>query len=34
MEEKKYVWKKEYTWVLLLNAAYILIFYLIMISFS
>jgi len=31
---KNTVWKKSYTWVLIANAVYILIFFLIMISFS
>mgnify|MGYP005833237313 CR=1 FL=1 len=35
MQEKpeKYHWKKSYTWVLLANAIYIVLFYLIMKSF-
>ncbi|REE79752.1 hypothetical protein BX611_2648 [Lutibacter oceani] len=34
MEQPKYVWKKEYTVVLIMNAVYIILFYLIMTSFS
>ena len=30
--KEKMVWKREYTWVLVLNAMYILLFYLIMVS--
>jgi len=30
----KLVWKKSYTWVLLLNAVYIIIFYYLMKSFA
>jgi len=33
-DEPKYVWKKEYTMVLIMNAIYIVLFYLIMNSFS
>ncbi|TVZ23479.1 hypothetical protein JM84_2405 [Dokdonia sp. Hel_I_63] len=32
--ESKYPWKKKYTIVLLLNLAYIIVFYLLMTSFS
>lgn len=32
--DQKYLWKKEYTVVLLLNALYIIIFYLVMIAYS
>ncbi|SMC36067.1 hypothetical protein SAMN06296427_101428 [Moheibacter sediminis] len=28
--ESKRIWKKSYTWVLLVNAAYIIVFYLLM----
>jgi hypothetical protein len=34
MDKQKYVWKKEYTVVLIANAVYILMFYLIMKNFS
>lgn len=35
METKKNkIWKKNYTWVLIMNAIYILIFYLIMKLYS
>lgn len=34
MEKQKYVWKKEYTLVLLANAVYIVLFYVIMKIFS
>jgi len=34
MEKQKYTWKKEYSVVLIMNAIYILLFYLLMISFS
>jgi len=34
MEKQKYTWKKEYSVVLILNAIYILLFYLLMNSFS
>jgi len=34
MEQPKYIWKKEYTVVLVLNAVYIVLFYLITNSFS
>jgi hypothetical protein len=34
MEKQKYVWKKEYTLVLLANAVYIVLFYVIMKNFS
>lgn len=30
----KFVWKKSYTWVLLFNAGYIIIFYYLMKSFA
>ena len=30
----KFVWKQSYTWVLLLNAAYIVLFYYLMKMFS
>lgn len=30
----KFSWKFKYTWVLLLNAAYIILFYLLMKSYS
>jgi hypothetical protein len=29
MNQQKYIWKKEYTWVLVANVIYILAFYLI-----
>ncbi len=32
--EKTNAWKKSYTWVLIANAIYILIFFLLMILFS
>ena len=32
--ESDFEWKRQYTWVLILNALYIVIFYLIMTSFS
>tara|TARA_R110000850_G_scaffold80862_1_gene173598 strand:+ start:150990 stop:151097 length:108 start_codon:yes stop_codon:yes gene_type:complete len=31
---EKYIWKKEYTWVLLANAIYIVLFYFLMTSFT
>lgn len=34
MEQQKYVWKKVYTVVLVVNAMYIVLFYLIMKNFS
>ncbi|SNR37741.1 hypothetical protein SAMN04488111_1034 [Lutibacter flavus] len=34
MDQPKYVWKKEYSAVLIANAVYIILFYLIMNSFS
>ena len=34
MEKQKYTWKKEYSVVLIMNAIYILLFYLLMTSFS
>lgn len=34
MDKQKYVWKKEYTVVLIANAVYILLFYVIMKNFS
>jgi len=34
MEQQKYVWKKVYTVVLVANAMYIVLFYLIMKNFS
>ena len=34
MEQPKYIWKKEYTAVLVVNAVYIVLFYLIMNYFS
>jgi hypothetical protein len=34
MEKQKYIWKKEYTVVLIANAVYIVLFYVIMKSFS
>jgi len=34
MEKQKYVWKKEYTVVLIANAFYIVLFYVIMKNFS
>lgn len=34
MEKQKYVWKKAYTLVLLGNAVYIVLFYVIMKNFS
>ena len=30
----KFVWKKSYTWVILINAAYIVLFYYLMKSFA
>jgi hypothetical protein len=34
MEKQKYVWKKEYTVVLIVNVVYIVLFYVIMKNFS
>ena len=34
MEKQKYIWKKEYTVVLIVNAIYIVLFYVIMKNFS
>jgi len=34
MDKQKYVWKKEYTVVLIANAVYIVMFYAIMKNFS
>jgi len=34
MDKQKYVWKKEYTVVLIANAIYIVLFYVIMKNFS
>lgn len=34
MDKQKYVWKKVYTLVLIANAVYIVLFYLIMKNFS
>jgi len=34
MEKQKYTWRKEYSVVLIMNAIYILLFYLLMTSFS
>ena len=34
MDKQKYVWKKEYTVVLIVNAVYIVLFYVIMKNFS
>jgi hypothetical protein len=34
MEKPTYDWKKEYTWVLVANAAYIILFYVIMQIFA
>jgi hypothetical protein len=34
MEKQKYIWKKEYTVVLIVNAVYIVLFYVIMKNFS
>jgi hypothetical protein len=34
MESKKYKWETSYTWVLIANAIYIILFYIIMKSFS
>lgn len=34
MDKQKYVWKKEYTVVLIANAVYIVLFYAIMKNFS
>jgi hypothetical protein len=34
MDKQKYIWKKEYTVVLIANAVYIVLFYVIMKSFS
>jgi hypothetical protein len=34
MEQQKYVWKKVYTVVLVANAIYIVLFYIIMKNFS
>jgi len=34
MEKQKFVWKKEFTAVLIANAAYIVLFYIIMKIFS
>lgn len=32
--ESEFEWKKQYSWVLIFNALYIVVFYLIMTSFS
>ncbi len=34
METEKYTWQKLYTWVLIANAVYIFLFYLLMQLFS
>jgi len=34
MEKQKYIWKKEYTVVLIVNVVYIVLFYVIMKNFS
>lgn len=34
MSDPKYTWKREYTFVLVANAAYIILFYIIMQTFS
>jgi len=34
MDKQKYVWKKEYTVVLIANAVYILLFYILMKIYS
>lgn len=34
MDKQKYVWKKEYTVVLIANAVYIVLFYVIMKNYS
>ncbi len=34
MEKQKFSWKKEYTMVLIANAVYIVLFYVIMITYS
>ena len=34
MDKQKYIWKKEYTIVLIANAVYIVLFYVIMKNFS
>ena len=34
MESKKYKWETSYTWVLIVNAIYVILFYIIMKSFS
>lgn len=34
MDKQKYIWKKEYTIVLIVNAVYIVLFYVIMKNFS
>jgi len=33
VEKNKFSWKKSYTWVIVLNTLYIVLFYLLMISF-
>jgi len=34
MNTKKYTWQKLYTWVLVMNAVYIILFYILMQLFS
>lgn len=36
MTEKKdtFIWKKSYTWILIINAIYIILFYLLMKTYS
>ena len=31
---EKFIWKKSYTWVLIINAVYIVLFYLMMKNFT
>lgn len=33
-EKEKFVWKQSYTWVLVFNAVYIVLFYLLMKNFA
>ena len=34
MEKKNYQWDKMYTWVLILNAVYIILFFIVMNAFN
>jgi len=34
MAKVKFIWKRSYTWVLLINTLYIILFYLLMKSFN